>query len=210
MHDDPGPSSYLRHLPQVYGQDPFLGRFLLAFETVLSGTPGRPGLEQAIEGVGGYLDPATTTEEFLPWLASWVGLSLRADWDAATRRAFLREIVPLYRLRGTKEGLRQVLMLYTGQPVTINDDLEPAHFFTVELTLAQADPDLVARTEQIARAIVDQEKPAHTYYALQVATPTMRLVSTDLQTREADELKITPPLLFLGENTLLGVNRAGS
>jgi len=223
---DPELSTYLAHLPRAYTElrpeeperdqhdheldDPFLGRFLLAFEAVLTGLPSRPGLQQAVDGVVDLLDPATTREEFLPWLAGWVGLALRADWDVPTRRAFLREIVPLYRLRGTKEGLRRMLTLYTGQAVEIDDELAPPHFFTVRLTLAQADPDQLRRIQQIARAIVDQEKPSHTFYALEVATPTMRLVSTDLQARETKELKTTPPLLVLGSNTLLGVGRAGS
>jgi phage tail-like protein len=203
-------SGYLAHLPRVFGDDPFLGHFLLAFEAVLTGLPDRPGLQQAIEGVADLLDPAATTEDFLPWLAGWVGLSLRADWDVPTRRAFIREVVPLYRLRGTKEGLRRMLSLYTGQPVAIDDHLDVAHFFTVRLTLSQADPAQLSRIQQIARAIVDQEKPAHTFYALDVATPTMRLVSLKLQADETRDFDTTPPLLVLGENTLLGTGRAGS
>lgn len=202
-------SGYLTHLPLVFGGDPFLGRFLLAFEAVLSGLPGRPGLQQAVDGIADQLDPATADEDFLPWLAGWVGLTVRADWDTPTRRGFIREIVPLYRLRGTKEGLRRMLTLYTGQPVEIDDDHVVPHFFTVALTLPQADPEQVRRIQEIARAIVDQEKPAHTFYALEVTTPTMRLVSPELRDRETTELDRTPPLLQLGRNTLLGVGRAG-
>lgn len=208
--DSDAVSSYLAHLPQVYGADPFLGRFLLAFEAVLSGLPGHPGLQQAVDGIADLFDPATTVEDFLPWLAGWVGLTLRADWDVPTRRAFIREIVPLYRLRGTKEGLRRMLSLYTGQAVEIDDGLAAPHFFTVLLTLSRADPEQVRRVQAIARAIVDQEKPAHTFYALEVTTPTMRLVSADLQRKETTELGKTPSLLQLGRNTLLGVGRAGS
>jgi len=207
---DDAVSSYVFHLPQVFADGPFLGRFLLAFEAVLSGLPGRPGLQQAVDRIADLFDPATTEEEFLPWLAGWVGLTLRADWDVPTRRAFIGEIVPLYRLRGTKEGLRRMLSLYTGQPVEVDDDQAVPHFFTVALTLPQADPGQVRRIQDIARAIVDQEKPAHTFYALEVTTPTMRLVSPDLRDRETRELGTTPALLQLGRNTLLGVGRPGS
>ena len=84
------------------------------------------------------------------------------------------------------------------------------HFFTVALTLPQADPEQVRRIQQIARAIIDQEKPAHTFYALEVTTPTMRLVSLQRQSDETRTLGTTPPLLFLGRNALLGVGRVGS
>jgi phage tail-like protein len=200
---DLGTSSYLQHLPAVFHEDPFLGRFLTAFEAVLSGpgSAGQPGLEEIIGGLAGYVDPATAPEEFLPWLAGWVALSLRADWDVATKRAFMQEIVPLYRLRGTQAGLQRILEIYTGEPVTIVDGFDdPAHFFEVKLTLSSPDPTQVRRQQDIARAIVDQEKPAHTFYALKVSVPTMRLVSLALQASETP----TPPLLFVGQNTVLG------
>jgi phage tail-like protein len=198
--DQSAASSYLDYLPAIFRQEPFLGRFLRAFETVLSGTGAeQPGLETTIGHLADYLDPMTTTAEFLPWLAGWVTLSLRADWDEATRKSFIQQIVPLYRLRGTKAGLERMLELYTGQLPYVDDDFEqPSHFFQVQLKLTEADPELLQRKQQIARAIIDQEKPAHTFYALQVAVPTMRLVSRTLHQ------ETNAPLLILGENTLLG------
>jgi phage tail-like protein len=202
---DQSTSSYLQHLPAIFHQDPFVGRFLLAFETVLSGpgAAGQPGLETLVGRLADHFDPKTTPEEFLPWLASWVALSLRADWDTATKRDFIQEIVPLYRLRGTQAGLQRMLEIYTRESVTIDDTFDdPPHFFQVKLTLSDADPDRLRRKQEIARAIVDQEKPAHTFYALRVAVPTMRLVSLELQEQEGD----VPKLLVLGTNTLLGAS----
>jgi phage tail-like protein len=195
-------SSYLDHLPAAFRQDPFVGDFLQAFQTVLD------GLQAAIEGVVDYLDPMTTDAEFLPWLSGWVALTLRADWDVATRRGFLQQIVPLYRLRGTRAGLQRMLELYTGQRAEVDDAFDQVpHFFQVQLTLSEADPDLLRRKQEIARAIIDQEKPAHTFYALQLAVPTMRLVSLALQDREAAAGRARPPLLILGSNTLLGTTQ---
>jgi phage tail-like protein len=201
QQEQPATSSYLEFLPAIFRQDPFAGQFLLAFETVLSGAGGQPGLETTISRIADYFDPVTTEAEFLPWLAGWVTLSLRADWDEQTQRGFIQQIVPLYRLRGTKAGLERLLELYTGQLPEVDDDFEqPGHFFQVRLRLTEADPVLLQRKQQIARAIIDQEKPAHTFYALQVAVPTMRLVSEALH-QQADA-----PLLILGQNTLLGTN----
>jgi phage tail-like protein len=198
--DQSDASSYLDHLPAIFRQEPFVGRFLLAFERVLTSTDAQqPGLETTIGSLADYLDPESTKAEFLPWLAGWVTLSLRADWDEATKRSFIQQIVPLYRLRGTKAGLQRMLELYAGQRPDIYDDFEqPAHFFQVRLRLTEPNPELLQTKQQIARAIIDQEKPAHAFYALQVAVPTMRLVSKTKQ----QETKA--PLLILGENTLLG------
>jgi hypothetical protein len=94
-----------------------------------------------------------------------------------------------------------MLTLYTGDPVQIYDAFDnPPYFFEVKLTLTEADPALLQAKQQIARAIIDQEKPAHTFYSLQVAVPTMRLVSQARHERE------NAPLLILGTNTLLGTS----
>jgi phage tail-like protein len=197
----PPQSSYLDHLPAIFRQEPFVGQFLLAFETVLSGAGGQPGLETTISHIADYFDPWATEADFLPWLAGWVTLSLRADWDEKTRRSFIGQIVPLYKLRGTQAGLLQLLTLYTTKPVKIYDAFDDRpYFFEVQLTLSEADPVLLQAMQQIARAIIDQEKPAHTYYALQIAVPTMRLVSEALHERE------NAPLLILGQNTVLGTS----
>jgi len=196
------PSSYLDYLPAIFRQEPFVGQFLLAFETVLSGTASQPGLETTIGGIASLFDPSATEADFLPWLAGWVTLSLHPDWDDQTRRSFIKQIVSLYKLRGTLPGLLQMLKLYTREPVAIYDAFDDRpFFFEVQLTLSVADPALLQTTQQIARAIIDQEKPAHTYYALQIAVPTMRLVSLALNKREGD---VVAPLLILGKNTLLG------
>jgi phage tail-like protein len=204
-------SAYLDQLPAHFRADPFVGQFLMAFEAVLSGADDvdQPGLEALVGDLVRYLDPARAPDEFLPWLAGWVAFSVRADWDTDTTRGFLAEVVPLYRQRGTLAGLQRMLEIYlrpAGDDVT-RDDVkifdafdDVPHFFQVQLTLGDKDPDRVRETQEIARAIIDREKPAHTFYALKVVFTTMQLVSTDLQNDETG----LPELLILGDNTWLG------
>ena len=208
-------STYLNYLPAIFHDDPFLGRFLLAFETVLSQAPPDhpPALEALIAQSHIYLKPLVSGEDdertpqsFLPWLAGWVALTLRDDWNEEVQRKFIREVVTLYRQRGTKAGLIRLLQIYLGDqtPITIYDDDNdfgfdpPAHFFQVEITVNDRDPAALRRKQQIAQAIIDQEKPAHTFYALQMLVPTMRLLSEELAAQLGGER------LVLGVNTLLG------
>ncbi|WP_416978247.1 phage tail protein [Streptomyces sp. T028] len=207
-------SRYLDHLPALFREDPFVGRFLMAFEAVLTGRDdagGVTGLEQLIDRSADHVDPLDAREDFLPWLAGWVGLSLRADWSPDVKRAFISEIVPLYRQRGTLAGLRRMLEIYlwprddgvTRDDVVVLDDFEtPAHYFQVRLTLRRSDPSELRHVQEVARAIIDQEKPAHTFYALKVVVPTMRLVSEELIAREGGK----PKPLLLGGNTQLGTS----
>lgn len=143
------------------------------------------------------LDPLESTpSEFLPWLASWVAFSLRQDWNDLEKRQFISQIVPLYRQRGTKKGLENLLRAYTGLPgrnVEILEFAQPMqventfvgvntvvgggapYYFLVKMSLPAPDPEAKLRQEQIARAIIDQEKPAHTYYDLRTEVPTMQI-----------------------------------
>lgn len=185
-------SKYVDYLPAILQADPFVGRFLLAFERILSGLSlderdGFPkGLEEYIDHIYTYFNPGTAKgsdtapSEFLAWLAGWVALSLRDEWADETKRQFISEIVPLYRLRGTKAGLKTILELYLKssklpEKVQVFEFDNPPHYFQVQLTLPYTDPDLYWRQARIAKAIIDQEKPAHTYYGLKILVPTMRL-----------------------------------
>ena len=133
----------------------------------------------------------------MPWLASWVALSLRDEWSEETKRQFISKIVPLYRLRGTKAGLEKILKLYlesSGLPnkVEVYDEFDNLPlYFQVQLTLPDADPDKYWRQARIAKAIIDQEKPAHTYYALKILVPTMRLTGQFYPVRLEQKGKIT-------------------
>src|SRR5882757_3303547 len=84
VHPEPVPtsltSSYLQYLPAPFHADPFVGRFLLIFESILS------PIERTIDNVATYFDPRLTPPELLPWLASWVGLELDENWPIAQQR----------------------------------------------------------------------------------------------------------------------------
>jgi phage tail-like protein len=157
-------------LPAIYREDPFLGRYLWAFEQVLL------GLEQSIEDLATLFDPAGTPEEFLPWLSSWVAFTLRADLDVSRQRVFLANVVSLYRRRGTKQNLLSLLTIFThgGLPTILEDPAQP-HYFHITMRLPRDTPEVQLRQSAIAHALIDLEKPAHTYYDLDLLFPTMQI-----------------------------------
>jgi len=214
-------SQYIQYLPPIFQESEFLDDFLLAFERIF--TQAGPedtwlALETKIAQSDMYIRPLPSNDapwqtppNFLTWLAGWVSLSLRDDWPEETQRRFIREIVPLYRLRGTKVGMERLLKIYLGDnvPVKIYDrqsDEElafapPPHFFQVRIDVNTQDTSIIRQIQQIAQAIIEQEKPAHTFYGMQIRVPTMRLLSEALA--EAEEQEV----LILGENTLLGTQQ---
>ena len=158
-------SSYLKYLPSFFGGNEFLGRFLLIFEQIL--TP----LDRQIDQLYQYFDPRLAPPDFLPWLASWLGLVLDERWPEGQRRELIRAAVELYEWRGTRRGLSEFLRLYTGfTPEIIEPGVgkgakaDQAHRFVVRIK--SAEPDKLDRA--LLMSIIDLEKPAHAGYKLEV------------------------------------------
>jgi phage tail-like protein len=188
-------SRLLDDLPAIFRDSPLLGRFLLAFEKLLIGIedgvpipdPGVPspgqGLEQVVAGLSHYFDPAETPAEFLPWLAGWVALTLRADLDESRQRKFLASIAQRYRRRGTGQNLVDLIRIFTDGDPTVTEDESP-HHFTLQIQLPPLGaftgkpsdyPSFIDRQTAIAHALVEMEKPAHTTYQLNPIFPSLQI-----------------------------------
>jgi phage tail-like protein len=150
-------SKYTQYLPAIYqkgsGQSDreyFLGRFLSAFEQLLTGKSGdesrEVGIEDLLERFDRYFDPALAPVQFLPWLAEWVGLQIEEGLEyvgfeddaqkdlrptqilpldnkrVSVNRTMIENILQLYKKRGTWEGLQEYLQFYSGNGTTISVD----------------------------------------------------------------------------------------
>lgn len=118
---------YLRRLPRVFSREDavasFLHRYLAIFHGFLGEVDARAAARQIL------LDPRSTPDEALPWLASFLGLVLDERWAHApsvgrsgprdVRRDLIREAAWLFRFRGTLPGLRRFLSLYVGSNVVL-------------------------------------------------------------------------------------------
>jgi phage tail-like protein len=178
----------LRHLPSLYERDELMGRFLMLFESFW--TP----FERRIEHLPYYFDPKMTPPDFLPWLASWLGVALAEHLSEAQRRRLIQSALELYRRRGTRRGLQTYLEILgeqaqiiehratsfrlggearLGPGIALGQSARP-HTFTVIVrspegpsrgeTAEDAYREQLRR--QTIRAAIDAEKPAHTAYVL--------------------------------------------
>jgi phage tail-like protein len=195
------------------GAPTFLGRLLLAFEHVLTGLGDidDPGLEEVLDGtvdpasgrtlagIERYFDPGVRTggtvlapeqcapAEFLEWLAGWVAVELRGNMSEPQRRDLIARAATLYSMRGTRQGLEQLIAVETGLRAQITDastSQQPGapdvsgrgpHFFHVHVTLPGGSIDSIRRQRKIVEAILDAEKPAHTWYELELSTPELQI-----------------------------------
>ncbi|AHH99467.1 phage tail protein I [Kutzneria albida] len=108
----------LRALPRAWSREEsdadFLQRFLGPAEGLLH------ELDQRAAARSVLVDPRVTPQEALPWLASFAGLVLDRRWPERARRQLIARAYPLYRARGTKRALTEILGIYLGyQPVIV-------------------------------------------------------------------------------------------
>jgi phage tail-like protein len=200
----------------------FLSRFLLAFERLLLGLGKpdgfkevpQPGLEELLAGIvdpasgkarlagiARYFEPGAELQdheraprEFLQWLAGWVALTLREDWDELRQRDLIAKAAQLYHWRGAKRGIEEFLRIYTRLGVRIDEMNTPFQievhstldkdtildggapfFFHVHVLAPTAGPEARKQLQEIAAAIVDVQKPAHTGYKLFIKTKIMQI-----------------------------------
>ena len=172
-------SEYLfRSLPEIYqtdGTDGFLNRLLSLFGEVLQ------EFEYSVDDIHNQLDPVHARGDLLPWLASWVALSLDETWPESRRRELIRNAVDLYKWRGTIKGIKTFVEIYTGvrpeilepfktgwrigvwssfgEDTKIYEVPENPHSFSVIVNSFQ---DLTAEQKQKIMAVIELQKPAHT------------------------------------------------
>jgi phage tail-like protein len=121
--------SYLRnYLPAVYQSNStsasFLDRYLANAEGFFTVLEGR------IQQVQELFDPRTVPNEYLPWLASWLGISFDFTWSLATQRFFLANAPRFFQSRGTSDGVvRMIRMALDGcADESLFDSSDPQHF----------------------------------------------------------------------------------
>lgn len=157
-------SRYLQHLPPIYRDDAFLGRFLLAFEGLLA------PIEQTVDHFELYLSPHTAPAFFLDQMARWLGMTLDEKWPLAKRRAVLSEAAELYRRRGTRWSLSRHIEIYADvAPEIVEPEDLPFHFQVI----LRLPPGRVIDRAAVER-IIEANKPAHTTYELRIAQAKQR------------------------------------
>lgn len=153
------------HLPALFHEDTFAQRLTSAFDEILA------PVISTLDNIPAYLDPEVTPEDFLDWLAGWVGATVDDRWPLERRRAAVMRAVELYRLRGTARGLAEQIEVLTGGTVEIKESGGAVSSAVAGGKLpGEAELSLLVRlrpdpsgeiTEARLDALVESIKPAH-------------------------------------------------
>lgn len=198
-------------LPAIYqeeeteGRTTYLRRLLSAFERILWGVEEQSGakkdsvssegLRDKVEQLNGLLDPRQAPEEFLPWLAGWVALTLRSNMRAERKRELIANMIPLYRIRGTSKYVNELLRLCVDVPAAVEEvDIPPLqlgvhstvgrdtyigggapHYFRVRMMATHLSVAELEEQRELAYEVVELAKPAHTSYDFRIDSPQMQI-----------------------------------
>lgn len=178
-------TSYLKYLPAVYSQNAeqskFLERFLSLFESFFMAA------DWEIDRITSYFDPEAVKGEYLKWLSSWLAIAVDQGWDDERLRELTLKAAGIYKKRGTREGLEEIIKIFTGdKPFIVEyfqlDCIKDSELKKEYLRVYGNNPysfNVILKPGPITekngasslRAIVESEKPAHTTGVVKVLKP---------------------------------------
>lgn len=191
--------TWLQYLPEIYQNPPesasFTERFLSIFQSLYD------SIEAEMAQLPAKLDPTAAEGEFLHWLAGWLDLEDTYLWTEAQLRYLLQHAMEFYRKRGTRQGIAELIALYTGEMPyliehsalrAVSDDMRirermrrlygDSDFLFTVVVREEVVPD--AKTYQTLLKLIENAKPAHTEV----------------------NVVVLKPYLFLEKYTYLGMN----
>jgi len=182
-----------RLLPSTFRRVAGDGSILFALLSAMEGI--HEPVEEALATFPAALDPRTAPEDFVHFLASWVGFdrlgasddSSRSragpgaaadELDAARLRAVTIAAAELARWRGTRRGLVRLLEIATGVSgfdvvEGVGSDGAPRPFSMIVVV-----PNAAADELSWITRIVRQEKPAYVTCTIRLAPPSNGAVTT--------------------------------
>jgi phage tail-like protein len=168
----PTPRPIGAELPAALQEDEFCQRFVSALDEVLA------PVFATLDCWDTYLDAQLAPDDFVDWLASWVGVDIDETWSLERRRSLIRDAVALYRIRGTAAGLAAHVRLYAGVTPEIDESGGCTWSETADTAMpGSAQPHLTVRLQVDDPATVNRvtvsrivaaSRPAHLPFDLEI------------------------------------------
>jgi phage tail-like protein len=102
-------------LPAIYQDDELCMQLTSAFDEMLA------PIFATLDCLHCYLDPRLAPEDFVEWLAGWVGVEIDQSWTLERLRELVLRMASIFRIRGTKAGLVEHVALYCGSEPEIDE-----------------------------------------------------------------------------------------
>lgn len=190
--------SWIRYLPEIYQKEDksaFLERFLAIFQTIYE------DFNERIREVSEQFDLDIAGGQYLSWLARWIDISESYIWSEDQLRRLLKKGVPLFKKRGTRQGVIEFVSLYTGE--------RP---YVVENHQIQYIRDEKRRRETLGRlygntpfsfTVLVREEVVHTVWQQKTL---IRIIEDVKPAQVQMQLVVIKPYIFMDQYSYLGIN----
>jgi phage tail-like protein len=163
-------------LPAMFQEDGFVQRMCEALDEVVAPIPN------TLDNLWAYLDPDLCPDDFVDWLASWLGIEPDQNWAMESRRQLVRGATDIGKFLGTAKSLADVIELYIGARPEVTEgggvawsetpggELpgQPNNRFIVHLEVEDPSTVDMARLDRM----VTENKPAHLAHLVEVVKVT--------------------------------------
>lgn len=191
--------TWLQYLPEVYQADPagrsFTERFLGIFQSLYD------DLDQDIRQVARYFDPDVVGGEYLEWLAGWLDVEDGYLWPEEKLRTLVRRGMELYRIRGSRRYVAEMVKLYTGREPWVVEYSQVEPFFT-DVGRSALLRELYGEGPYMVTMILEGDalESNDAYKAL------LRIIDNAKPAWVEVNLVVLTPYLFLDKYSYLGIN----
>lgn len=191
--------NWLHYLPSVYEKNresaAFLDQYLSIFQSIYD------DFNQRFENSSALLEPAVTEMDFLQFMAEWLNIVNTNIWSEDKLRNLIRMAPAVFRKRGTRQGLLDVIELFTGEPPLIIEQWKIREYrkysdkkeFLDQLYGTDENTFLILVKEKYCSGKREQEALLNLIQEVSPAHMEARLVALR-------------QYMILGEHTYLGVN----
>ena len=141
-----------------------LRSFLLLFQHIVT------TVVEQIEDMPSLTHPLWADQKFLAWIASWVSFTLDESIPIHQQRELIRRAIRLYRNRGTKEGMEEMVRVLTSAPAVVKERQRPTPFVVGGSTLAsgQTVSARYLRKEHGGYYLYDEKRPDTSFFVIEL------------------------------------------
>ncbi len=141
-------------------------RFLFIFQHLMT------TVVEKVDALPSLIDPINADPRFLPWIASWVNFEFDGALTIHEQRELVRRAIRLYRMRGTREGVEEMVKVLTSAPAQIIECEKPppAVLGGCYLSGGATLPARYLKKEPPAHFLYPRHRPVTRYFVLLLET----------------------------------------
>lgn len=203
--------SWIEYLPSIYKENSELKNFLYGIQVSMFKQ------KELIDNIEDIFIPRKS--DFLDWLASWYGVGFSSSVLDDSKRELIYKLIELYKKRGTKEYLIEMVKILTGRGIEIQERIIPDYLqkdddfmgeeynLKITFTVKILDNSFEDQEEEKflikkIKNILEKEKPAFTEYFIDAD-----IIANENQTKGIDMVsKEEPAELFISPSEEPEVN----